>query len=146
MKGRENLNLDSSICEQEAHEKKLEYQRRRRKLNNNSWTKKYEKSPNGFLMRLYRNMYSRINGIQKAKAHLYVGKYLLPKDNFYVWAKSSKNFWNMYEAWVSSKYNRKLTPTVDRIDSSKGYCVENMQWLTHSENSGKVDQSKRKKT
>lgn len=41
----------------------------------------------------------------------------------------------MFSTWEESKYNRKLTPTVDRIDSTLGYLESNMRWLTHSENS-----------
>lgn len=97
--------------------------------------KKYEKTPNGFLMRMYRNMKSRITGVQAAKFHLYAGKELLDKDEFYEWAKNSPKFWKLYEAYKYDNYNRKLAPSVDRINSSLGYCVENMEWVTHSENS-----------
>jgi hypothetical protein len=97
--------------------------------------KKYEKTPNGFLMRMYRNMKSRITGVQAAKFHLYAGKSLLDKEEFYEWAKNSPKFWELYEAYKYDNYNRKLAPSVDRINSSLGYCVENMEWVTHSENS-----------
>lgn len=96
---------------------------------------KYEKTVNGFLMRKYRNMKSRIEGIQKAKHHLYKGKEILSKEDFYNWAKSSKQFYKLFEAWERSGYERKLSPSVDRIDSSKGYTMDNMEWVTHSENS-----------
>lgn len=97
--------------------------------------KRYEKTENGFLMRIYRNMKSRITGIQKQKAHLYVGKYLLPKEDFYAWAKNSSEFKSLFKKYEESKYDRKLAPSVDRIDSSKGYEISNMEWVTHSENS-----------
>ena len=54
--------------------------------------KKYEKTPNGFLMRMYRNMKSRISGIQHKKAHLYAGKELMTKEQFYSIVKSSNEF------------------------------------------------------
>jgi hypothetical protein len=34
--------------------------------------KKYEKTPKGYLMRTYRNMKSRVLGIQHKKAHIYI--------------------------------------------------------------------------
>jgi len=43
-----------------TREEKNEKQRRLRDANGNYYTKKYEKTPKGFLMRLYRNMKSRI--------------------------------------------------------------------------------------
>lgn len=124
--------LDISAMTQE--ERNLQ-QKIRRKLNGNAETHKYEKTPKGFLMRLYRNMQSRITGVQKAKWHLYKDKYLLPRDSFYNWALNSPDFYFLYTDWVRSGYTRKLTPTVDRIDPAKGYELSNMRWLTHSENS-----------
>lgn len=116
-------------------QKHLEWQRLYRKKNNNSCTRKYEKTPSGFLMRLYRNMNSRVTGVQKKKSHLYIGKTILPREDFYKWANSSKKFWELFKNWEATKYDRKLTPTVNRIDSSLGYQLSNMEWLTHSENS-----------
>lgn len=111
------------------------HQREKRKKNGNVSTHKYEKTPKGFLMREYRNMQSRVTGIQKQKAHLYLGKELLPRDEFYKWAMFHVDFVLLYSRWISSGCDRKLTPTVDRIDSSKGYTLDNMEWVTHSENS-----------
>ena len=121
-------------------------QRERRKKNGNLATHKYEKTINGFLMRIYRNMKSRINGIQKIKYHLYAGKDLLDKKLFYKWAKDSKDFHILYKYWVLNNYNQKLTPSVDRINSSEGYHISNMEWVTNSENSRRGSLSlKRKK-
>lgn len=124
---------------------KLEKQREYRQRTNNIVTKRYEKTPNGFLMRLYRNMQSRTAGIQRAKAHLYNGKALLNRQEFYEWAKQSDDFWDLYTKWVASNYDRKLTPSVDRIDSSQGYFLKNMEWVTHSENSRRGGRHKKKR-
>lgn len=121
---------------------KLNWQREARLKNGNACTKKYEKTKKGFLVRMYRNMQSRTNGIQKKKAHLYLGIELLDRDLFYEWALKSNDFHDMFYVWEQSEYSRKLTPTVDRIDSSNGYLIENMQWLTHSDNSRKGCQSR----
>lgn len=96
---------------------------------------KYEKTQQGFLMRAYRNMKSRVTGIQKAKYHLYDHCSLLDKELFYKWAWSDSNFIMLYQCWILANRDRKLTPSVDRIDSSKGYDLSNMRWITHSENS-----------
>jgi hypothetical protein len=53
-------------------------------------------------------MKSRIEGVQHQKFHLYDGKYLLPKDEFYSWANSNPNFHDLYDAYKNSEYNRKL--------------------------------------
>jgi hypothetical protein len=95
----------------------------------------YEKTKDGFLMRMYRNMKSRIIGVQKEKFHLYAGKTLLPKEEFYAWAESSHKFHDFFKEWEDSGYKRTLAPSVDRINSALGYEVSNMEWVTHSENS-----------
>lgn len=111
------------------------YQRIRRKENGNAATLKYERTKKGKIMRIYRNMLSRVTGVQKQKFHLYQGKEILPKNEFYDWAISSNDFHSLFDAWVESGYERRLAPSVDRIDSSRGYEVGNMEWVTHSENS-----------
>lgn len=114
---------------------KNEKQQILRKSNNNASTKKYEKTKNGFLMRLYRNMLSRTTGVQRAKYHLYAGCSILTKEDFYKWAKASADFHNLFVLWENSNYDRKFTPSVDRVDSFHGYELWNMEWVTHSENS-----------
>ena len=102
---------------------------------NNAATKKYEKTRKGFLMRCYRNMQSRVTGVQKAKFHLYKGKELLDRNDFYEWALKNDEFNVLFDYWTLNSYDRKLTPSVDRVNSSEGYVLENMEWVTHSENS-----------
>lgn len=87
-------------------------------------------------MRLYRNMQSRVRGIQKAKAHLYAHIKALPsRKEFYVWATAQPAFHRLFEDYRLAAFNRKLAPSVDRIDSQKGYEFDNLEWVTMSENS-----------
>jgi len=113
----------------------LEKQREYRARTGNANTKKYERTKKGKLMRNYRNMESRVKGIQWRKAHLYEGKELLSREEFYDWAMNQDSFHRLFDEWVMSGYDRKLSPSVDRVDSSKGYTIDNMEWVTHSENS-----------
>lgn len=99
-----------------------------------AWTAKYEKTEFGYLVRKYRNMLSRVRGVQ-GKHHLYLGLPILPKQQFYDWASSHKDFKILFEAYKNSNYERKLAPSVDRIDPTRGYTLDNMRWVTHSENS-----------
>lgn len=101
----------------------------------NASTLRYEKTPKGFLMRKYRNMQSRVLGIQKVKFHLYKGLKVLPREDFYKWSDRNPSFLRLFEEWKASGYDRKLCPSVNRIDSRKGYEIPNMEWITHSENS-----------
>jgi len=80
-------------------------------------------------------MLSRVLGVQWRKFHLYGGLSILPKKEFYNWAITHPEYKKLFSAYVASGYNRKLAPSIDRVDSTKGYFLENMRWLTHSENS-----------
>lgn len=102
----------------------------------------YTKTHKGFIMRAYRNMQSRVEGVQWRKAHLYAGKSLLSREAFYEWAFTSGEFHELFAAWEFAGYARQYTPSVDRIDSSRGYDLDNMQWVTHSENSRRGNQSR----
>lgn len=118
-----------------TNEERLTKQRESRKLNGNAHTKKYEKTVKGFLMRAYRNMKSRVEGVQWKKAHLYEGKELLSREEFYQFALSSPEFYELFGNYKQSGFERKLAPSADRMDSSKGYEINNMEWVTMSENS-----------
>jgi hypothetical protein len=113
----------------------LARQRERRAADGNANTHRYERTKPGKLMRIYRNMKSRVEGVQGAKWHLYRGKGLLAKSDFYAWALASESFHRLFACWVASGYDRKLAPSVDRIDPMQGYQLGNMEWVTHSENS-----------
>jgi len=86
-------------------------------------------------MRTYRNMTSRVKGILKKKAHLYEGLEILDKEPFYEWAKSNTEYQRLHEEWTASGYEYRLAPSIDRIDSSLGYTLDNIRWLPHWLNS-----------
>lgn len=113
----------------------LRKQRERRAQSGNAVTKRYERTKKGKLMRTYRNMQSRVQGILKKKAHLYAGLPILPRVEFYEWAMASNSFHQLFEGWVASGYKCGESPSVDRIDATLGYVLGNMRWLTHRENS-----------
>ena len=126
-------------------EERNRLRREYRKMTGNIDTHLYEKTIKGFLMRKYRNMESRVTGVQKLKSHLYKGLDLLDREEFYQWAESSDTFKSLFKVWVASGYERKLCPSVDRINSSLGYNLSNMEWITHSENSrrGSISRNRR---
>ncbi len=43
----------------------------------------------------------------------------------------------LYDAYKGSGWQRKSAPSIDRIDSAKGYIFDNCQWLTVSQNAFK---------
>jgi hypothetical protein len=116
-------------------EQKLAWQRKHRAGNGNCETKRYEKTPNGFLMRTYRNMLSRVTGVQKHKAHLYSGLPILSRQEFYAISRTDPDFLRLFIDWRAARYNKKLTPSINRIHSTLGYLNYNIEWLTLSDNS-----------
>lgn len=127
-----------------CHPCKIKFVRSRLKENRESCNK-YEKTINGFLMRVYRNMKSRVAGVTKNKNHLYLGLEILDKKEFYEWSKLDKSFNRLFRKWEKSGYERVITPSIDRIDSSKGYSLGNVQWITFSENCKRGASSKIKR-
>lgn len=119
----------------ESRKRRLANQRQYRRQTGNVATARYEKTKRGFLMRAYRNMQSRIAGVQWRKHHLYRGLPLIGRAVFYEWALASATFHRLWEGWVQAGYDRRFTPSVDRIRSECGYMLDNMEWVTHSENS-----------
>lgn len=109
-------------------------QRERRASMNNSTTKKYERTLKGKLVRTYRNMLSRVNGILKNKVHLYGGLEILDKNVFYEWSLNNSDYEMLFNNWVDGDYDLKISPSIDRKDAGKGYSLDNIRWVTFSEN------------
>ena len=130
----------SNFCDECNNRRQREY----RKEVKNICTTKYEKTEKGFLVRLYRNMKSRITGVQKQKFYLYEGKELLDKEDFYKWALSNDDFKTLFNTYKENGYKRTLAPSVDRINSQIGYIISNMEFVTHSENSRRGNLKKNK--
>lgn len=89
-------------------------------------------------------MLSRVTGVQQKKAHLYEGLPILTSVEFKEWAINREDLKQIYAKWVASGNKRKLTPSIDRINTDEGYLIGNIRWLTHSENSSLGARSKRR--
>ena len=78
------------------------------------------------------------NGIKKSV----YGKKFLTKKEWDAWCYDKKNykiFISIYNNWVQNGFERRFSPSIDRIDSKRGYEKTNLQWLTLSENCKKHD-------
>jgi len=94
----------------------------------------YKKTINGFIMICYRGMKRRTKGKATRSPHLYKGKSLLKKEDFYTWSKTNEDFLRLYKHWVINNYDIKLTPSINRINPKEGYTLDNMEWVTNSIN------------
>ena len=66
------------------------------------------------------------------------------EKEFIIQMMSIEVFEDLYTNWVASKYNKKLSPSADRLDDSKGYSFDNLRLVTWKENNEKETKSKRK--
>ena len=96
---------------------------------------KYRHSKNGLIRRLYSLIKRRTSGGNCKNPELYEGLQLMSKESFIEWANSSIEFHVLHQNWVESNYDTRFTPSVDRIDSTIGYVIENVRWVTHKQNS-----------
>ncbi len=93
-------------------------------------------------------MRRRVQGKDTNRPDLYAGLPILPRDAFVSWAKNHPDFLNLYKQWFTSKFDRRLTPSINRMNSNKGYILGNIEWVTNSQNcglSGAVRKMKNKK-
>lgn len=93
----------------------------------------YYRTKRGLLFRIYGGMKKRILGYSKCP-HLYIGKDICDRESFYNWAVVNEAFNKLFNTWEQEKYIRKLVPSINRINSKLGYTLDNMEFITNSEN------------
>lgn len=98
----------------------------------------YRRSRNGLIRRAYVKMKQRISGRGTSTPQLYLGLDLLSLQDFFSFSMTCLDLMKIHGEWVKSGYDKCLTPSIDRIDTSKGYILENIRWITKSENSKRV--------
>lgn len=66
----------------------------------------------------------------------------MPPPNYTIseltsWILKQKEFKKLYKAWLKSKLEKGLKPSIDRIDENKPYSLSNIQLMTWAENKAK---------
>lgn len=89
--------------------------------------------PHYYMRAIYNGMVWRCKNIERYKKLKIVNK-----NEWVVWCdKNMYKFNVLFKNWQNSGFDKKLSPSIDRIDNNRGYELDNMQWLTHSQNSKK---------
>lgn len=57
-------------------------------------------------------------------------------DDFLQWLPTT-NYTAIFNAWAKSRYQQRLSPTIDRINNKRDYTLDNIQVLTLSDNISK---------
>ena len=84
--------------------------------------------------------YSEITRRTKTFLKTHPNYYGLPKctrEEFINKFKNDSNFLNQWKKWKDSGFKRGSAPSIDRIDSSIGYLIDNLQFLSNIENARK---------
>lgn len=87
----------------------------------------------------YGSMKARIEGTT-IRPYKVQGKELVDKQDFIAWCYREDIFdifEKIYNTWKDSGFMNKLAPSIDRIDNSRGYALDNIQWINKSDNSRK---------
>ena len=103
-------------------------------MNKSLKNKQYRRSLKGQLVRKYLSMRKR--SLDPSRPNIPIA-HLCSREEFYDFAMKSKKYRELHANWVVSGFEFSLIPTVDRIDNSKGYLIDNIQFITQSENIAK---------
>lgn len=127
---------------------RLHYMRQLRKTNNRyyqSGLKKHNEfrakkkridTPRKKLVALYQCALARVEGRsgEKESRHRWFGRPIMPRDEFIAWGLAHPEYNKLYAAWKHKNYEIGLAPSPDRINTSLGYTVDNIQRVTSAEN------------
>jgi hypothetical protein len=89
---------------------------------------RYRRSKRGKIKTTYAHMKKRVRGKCKS-ANLYKGLKLLNQLKFFAWSYDDPDFNRIFDIWVASNYEDSIKPSIDRIDTTKGYVLGNMRWV-----------------
>lgn len=102
-----------------------------------NWKLSYDKK--GRLTSCWAALRRRCLGLGMPRTrHIYAGLSYCDRKDFILWAIADPSYNALFNAWELSRYDRRLSPTIDRKDSTRGYELNNLQWLTRSANSTKA--------
>lgn len=90
-------------------------------------SREYKQSKHG----LVNVMYSSQKRCANKRGHLPPS---YTKEEFKIWLYSQDAFHNIYANWVNSGFDKKKTPSVDRIKNDESYTMDNIQIVTWHEN------------
>lgn len=108
-----------------------------KKMCQNCWHKfKRKNNPEFFLRTRYTELRQRcIN--QRNNNGYYFGLDHCSRSEFLNRFRNDETFNDLFNVWKQSGWDIKLCPSVDRIDVNKGYTLDNIQFITHSDNCAK---------
>jgi hypothetical protein len=100
-----------------------------------NWKRKNK--PSFYLGTCYSEISRRIKTFDSKRPNYY-GLPKCTRDEFINSFKDDSVFLEHWNNWKLTDFKRGNAPSIDRIDNTKGYTLDNLQWLKHCDN-GKKD-------
>lgn len=108
-------------------------------------TKRYRTNPDRYLKHKYYMIKRRCTtkyrgGRKKGKQYKnsYYGREYLSQSQWNTWCEQSKGtFMSLWVNWTESGWDKRKSPSIDRIDNNSGYVLGNLQWVTAEGNMNK---------
>lgn len=126
-----------SFCEKDKPSSDFRDNRSMCKLCNNLQGKRYKRTKEGLVSVIY----SHQKESSKRRGHK---RPCYTVEELMAWIFKQNNFDEVYENWVSSNYDKMLSPSVDREDDYKGYTIGNLRRIcTWSENKSRGESDMR---
>jgi hypothetical protein len=95
---------------------------------------KRRNEPKFFLGRTYNFIMQRCT---RGKRKKYLGLNFCSRIQFINKFLTNSIFLRLFKNWKDNNFDINFTPSIDRIDSKLGYTIDNIQFLTHFDNSMK---------
>ena len=95
-------------------------------------------SPDKIMIRKIRKTYNDIKyRCNNPERETYYGLPYVDRDFFIEWTLNCPKFKKLFNKWIESGMNMKITPSIDRVINENGYVDGNMEWITLGDNSRK---------
>ncbi len=99
-----------------------------------NWKRKNK--PSFYLGTCYSEISRRTKTFLKTHPNYY-GLEKCTREEFISKFKNDRNFLKQWNIWKENDFKRGFAPSIDRIDSNKGYTLDNLQFLSNIENARK---------
>lgn len=109
----------------------------------NCWHKfKRKHNVNFYLRTRYTELKQRCISNTKNCSKYYYGLKYCTLDEFLSKFLNNSEFLDLFTQWQQSNFVYSLAPSIDRIDKSKGYIIDNLQFITHGFNATKDNENR----
>lgn len=115
-----------------AHPEAYKESLRKWREKNPNKSKLYRKTFKGYFCEVYARIKKRCSGGDQRYKDM---AYMKPYEWKFFLEETTSPRRVLYDAWVNSGYQLRMSPSIDRIKSDMGYIFDNCRWLPQWENS-----------